>query len=165
MFVPARIVTGRSVLSRSVKQGTPRYVVSSCSPPESVSTAVGVGLQREEVEVADRLEHLHVRGDLHAGHRLAGPWMGGEHDRQLVGDRVQLRDHVTEQWPVDQRRAMQGHEQIVTRREPQPRRFAQIAEARLHRDEAVNHRVADEVDPIRGNARLREDCPGPRRSG
>ncbi len=31
-------VTGRSVFSRSVRQGTPSTVVSSCTPPESVST-------------------------------------------------------------------------------------------------------------------------------
>ncbi len=37
--MPARMVTGRSVLSRKVKQGIPRYVVSSWIPPESVSTA------------------------------------------------------------------------------------------------------------------------------
>lgn len=39
VFVPSVIVTGRSVLSRSVKQGTPRTVVSSWIPPESVSTS------------------------------------------------------------------------------------------------------------------------------
>src|SRR5690606_26303298 len=36
VFVPSLIVTGRSVLSRSVKQGTPSAVVSSWIPPESV---------------------------------------------------------------------------------------------------------------------------------
>ena len=36
---PGARVTGRSVLSRSVKHGTPRNVVSSWMPPESVSTA------------------------------------------------------------------------------------------------------------------------------
>ena len=38
MFVPSSIVTGRSVESRSVKQGTPRAEVSSWMPPESVRT-------------------------------------------------------------------------------------------------------------------------------
>lgn len=38
VFVPCVTVTGRSVLSRSVKQGTPRTVVSSWMPPESVRT-------------------------------------------------------------------------------------------------------------------------------
>ena len=37
-FVPNWIVAGRSVLSRSVRQFTPRTVVSSWIPPESVST-------------------------------------------------------------------------------------------------------------------------------
>lgn len=39
VFVPALTVTGRSVFSRSVKQGIPRYVLSSWIPPESVSAA------------------------------------------------------------------------------------------------------------------------------
>ena len=34
--MPTLTVTGRSVLSRNVKQGTPRTVVSSWMPPESV---------------------------------------------------------------------------------------------------------------------------------
>jgi len=38
VFVPCAIVIGRSVFSRSVKHGTPRAVVSSWSPPLSVST-------------------------------------------------------------------------------------------------------------------------------
>src|SRR5207245_6815524 len=37
-LVPQVTVAGRSVLSRSVKQGTPRIVVSSWIPPESVRT-------------------------------------------------------------------------------------------------------------------------------
>src|SRR5262249_10367996 len=37
-LVPSLIVTGRSVFSRSVTHATPRAVVSSCSPPESVRT-------------------------------------------------------------------------------------------------------------------------------
>jgi hypothetical protein len=38
-FVPSLTVAGRSVLSRSVRHGTPRKVVSSCTPPESVRTS------------------------------------------------------------------------------------------------------------------------------
>ena len=37
-FVPFVIVSGRSVLSRRVKHGTPSTVVSSVMPPESVIT-------------------------------------------------------------------------------------------------------------------------------
>jgi hypothetical protein len=36
LFVPSVTVIGRSVFFRSVKQGIPRYVVSSWIPPESV---------------------------------------------------------------------------------------------------------------------------------
>ena len=38
-FVPSVTVIGRSVLSRRVRHGTPSTVVSSCTPPESVSTS------------------------------------------------------------------------------------------------------------------------------
>ena len=38
MFVPISVVTGRSVEVRAVTHGTPRNVVSSWMPPESVST-------------------------------------------------------------------------------------------------------------------------------
>src|SRR5580658_546011 len=38
-LVPVQMVTGRSVLARAVRQGTPKKVVSSCIPPESVSTS------------------------------------------------------------------------------------------------------------------------------
>ena len=39
VLVPVSTVIGRSVLSLRVRQGIPRTVVSSCTPPESVSTA------------------------------------------------------------------------------------------------------------------------------
>ena len=38
VLVPCSAVIGRSVFSRKVMQGTPRAVVSSCTPPESVIT-------------------------------------------------------------------------------------------------------------------------------
>src|SRR2546421_305257 len=38
-FVPWVHVIGRSVLGRTVMHGTPRKVVSSCNPPESVTTS------------------------------------------------------------------------------------------------------------------------------
>src|SRR6267142_6619713 len=41
-FVPWEIVIGRSVFSRRVKQGTPRAVVSSWMPPESVKASVAL---------------------------------------------------------------------------------------------------------------------------
>ena len=53
-FVPSSHVIGRSVLSRSVRHGTPSAVVSSCRPPESVSTSC-VHVQAQHLEVAVRL--------------------------------------------------------------------------------------------------------------
>ena len=39
MFVPWVSVIGRSVFGRTVRHGTPKNVVSSCTPPESVMTS------------------------------------------------------------------------------------------------------------------------------
>ena len=38
VLVPSVTVTGRSVFSRKVMQGTPKAVVSSWMPPESLNT-------------------------------------------------------------------------------------------------------------------------------
>ena len=61
VFVPCVTVTGRSVLSRSVKHGTPSTVVSSWTPPESVTTAARLGLQREEAPVRLRVDEADAR--------------------------------------------------------------------------------------------------------
>ena len=67
---PSLIVIGRSVFGRSVRQGTRRNVVSSCSPPESVSTHAACLGETDAVEVADGLEEPHAAG---AGSRASSP--------------------------------------------------------------------------------------------
>ena len=54
-FVPSSIVTGRSVLGRTVRQGTPSQVVSSWIPPVAHHELRDVH-EREKIEVAERLE-------------------------------------------------------------------------------------------------------------
>jgi hypothetical protein len=44
-FVPSSIVTGRSVVVRSVRHGTPSAVVSYWIPPESVSTTAAAHIR------------------------------------------------------------------------------------------------------------------------
>src|ERR1043166_4444083 len=44
-FVPKVTVIGRSVPGRTVKQGTPKNVVSSCTPPESVITSPAASIK------------------------------------------------------------------------------------------------------------------------
>lgn len=48
ILVPSLTVIGRSVLSRSVRQGIPRMVVSSWIPPESVSTSDARDIRRRK---------------------------------------------------------------------------------------------------------------------
>ena len=55
------MVTGRSVLGRSVRHGTPSNVVSSWMPPESVIDGGRTADQAEEVQVAQRLDHPEPR--------------------------------------------------------------------------------------------------------
>ena len=45
-LVPSVRVTGRSVFSRTVTQGTPNTVVSSCMPPESVNTSFALSIKQ-----------------------------------------------------------------------------------------------------------------------
>ena len=81
-------VTGRSVLSRSVKHGIPSTVVSSWIPPESVTTAGGARLQRQEPRVRERRDELDTLcdGASRPPGALACPRMNREHDRDLARD-------------------------------------------------------------------------------
>jgi len=85
LLVPCVIVTGRSVLSRNVKQGTWRYVVSSWMPPESVNTAAAD--ECEEVDVPDWIRELHARGvKVLAVQPRTSPRMNRKHNRQATSD-------------------------------------------------------------------------------
>ena len=59
--MPWVIVIGRSVLGRTVRHGTPSTVVSSWIPPESVTTSADAADERQEVEVAERLDDAEAR--------------------------------------------------------------------------------------------------------
>ena len=62
-FVPWVKVTGRSVFSRRVIQGTPKIVVSSCTPPESVENDFGARHKMEKIEISQRRDE----SNSHAG--------------------------------------------------------------------------------------------------
>jgi hypothetical protein len=78
--------------------------------------------------------------------------MHGEEDRQIAAYLVEAGDDIGQQRPVDERRAVQGDEQIVAQLEAEGDCRVRVAEALLHRDERVDHRVADEVHPLVGDA-------------
>src|SRR2546429_1188314 len=64
-FVPWEMVMGRSVFSRSVRQGTPRAVVSSWMPPESVRTSLALlrrqrKSRRSEEHTSELQSRLHL---------------------------------------------------------------------------------------------------------
>ena len=67
----------------------------------------GVGLEREEVEVADRIDQRQPRAAAGAEH-LPGPGMNREDDRDQLRDTLQRRDRLAEQGTVDERRAGAG---------------------------------------------------------
>ena len=83
---------------------------------------------------------------------LAGPRVDREDDRHLVGDLGKPLDRLAEQRPVDEGRPVQGDEQVVAGLEPEPLRGSGGAEAVLERDQRVDHRVADEVHALVGDA-------------
>ena len=147
-FVPSVRVIGRSVLSRSVRQGTPSTVVSSCTPPESVSTSRADCLQRDEVEVAGRRDDPHPRRRPGAA-QLARP--PGDGRAAPAGSRGRSR-----RGPAAARRARPGRPRwpgrcSVTRpycpgRSPSP---ASVPPGRGPvgvRQQGVHHDVADQVD-------------------
>ena len=68
------------------------------------------------------------------------------------GERGELGHRLGQQRPVDQGRAVQGDEHEVARLDPEPRGGARGAEAVLERDQGVDHRVADEVHALLGDA-------------
>ena len=99
-FVPDVTVIGRSVDVRSVRHGTPRTVVSSWTPPESVSTTLGAGDQPDEVEVAERPgvddARLAREDPVDAGRlgACARPRMEREDDRNEAADDDDRAEHA-----------------------------------------------------------------------
>ena len=159
-FEPSLIVIGRSVFGRSVRHGTPSTVVSSCIPPESVSTHARPRPRPMTVEVAERLDRLHAAGGLSAPREaevrepLPRPRVDREDERQRAAT-------TSEQARHDRRRAtrasstfdgpVQRHEHVaratrgpgVRQRAPAPLEVA---------SERVDHHVADLADALLGDA-------------
>src|SRR5439155_516128 len=76
-FVPISTVTGRSVFSRSVRQGTPSAVVSSWMPPESVSTRRASAIRARKSTYPSGSTSFSPRGSNPAGSRArVRGWMG-----------------------------------------------------------------------------------------
>ena len=82
----------------------------------------GVGLQREEVEIADRVHQAQPLRDVRA-HHLPGPRMDREDDRDLGRDLGQRRGGVGQERRVDEGRAVERDEQVGAGLDPvTPRR-------------------------------------------
>ena len=171
VLVPIDTVTGRSVLSRSVRHGTPRKVVSSWMPPESVSTPA-----------ASRRAGSGTRGS-RAARARAGPASSasrpmrlhraaacaGAPGRRPAARARARRERVERVAPAAARRrapagaASRARTRPRSARARRPRPIASIRGA--HRHERVDHRVADVVDRV---ARARPRAAGsraPRASG
>ena len=65
---------------------------------------------------------------------------------------AQLGHRLAQQRAVDEGGTVQGHQREPARLDPEPRRGPQIPEAVLERDQGVDHRVADEVHALLGDA-------------
>ena len=116
----ASTVIGRSVFSRSVRHGTPRTVVSSWMPPESVRTRARGAEQRQELQVAERLDRGMSRRSacaiaspsaLQRAPRCAG---GPGRRRAGRGDAAQSAEQCAEAARVvDVGRSMEGHHGVA----------------------------------------------------
>ena len=75
--------------------------------------AGGARLEREELEVADRIGKAQPGRDGHRRHPLARPRMHREEHREVLRDRAELVDYVGQQVAVHQRRPVQRHQQVT----------------------------------------------------
>ena len=94
VFVPCVSVTGRSVLSRSVKHGTPSAVVSSWTPPESVTTAAAPACRDRNGVYGQRVRSSRTPGPVRepeVASRCARARVHREDDGQLGGRRARAR--------------------------------------------------------------------------
>jgi hypothetical protein len=78
--------------------------------------------------------------------------MHGENDGQRLGDPGQLPHRLGQKRPVHECRPVQRDDQVLALRETVVRGRAERVDAVAHRDERVDHRVADVVDPGRAPA-------------
>ena len=69
-----------------------------------------IGLQREELEIADGREKADVGVPLERGDALPRPRMHREDDRNALGDCLELLEHLGKKRSVHEGRAMQGDE-------------------------------------------------------
>ena len=111
-----------------------------------------VGLQRKELEVAGRFDQLQSRRDLGLGGQAgAGPGVDREEDRHVLGYGVQGCDSFKEERSVDEGGAVEGHQQVAAGLQSVLAAGLQRPETVFERDQAVDHRVADEVDLVPGD--------------
>src|SRR5215207_5713008 len=104
----------------------------------------GVGLEREEVQVSGGVRERQPRRRPLAEH-LSGPRVDREDDRHRGRDALQRDDRVAEQRAVDERRPVQGDEQVGARLDAERAGGATVAKPVLEGDQRVDHRVADEA--------------------
>ncbi len=122
------------------------------------------GDEAEELDVAGR------RQKRHAGHidaepveRVPGARVHREDHRELARERTQGTHGVSEQRPVDQRRPVHRHHHVPAELDAVPGGRAECLDPAAHRDQGVDHRVADVVDPLRRMALVEQVRPRLRR--
>jgi hypothetical protein len=74
--------------------------------------------------------------------------MGGKDHRHFLGQLLELLHGFEQQRGVDQRRPVQGDDDVVARVHPGALRCACGRDAFAHRDERVDHRVPDVVNLV-----------------
>jgi hypothetical protein len=149
VLVPSATVMGRSVLSRRVRQGIPRTVVSSLHPAGVGQDDARVRLEVHEVEVARGVDEGDPGRVGAPGQLLARPRVHREDQGAFGGDRPQGAQQVVQHTGVvDVGGPVQRDEPIapglqaeLVQRRPCPRPLDVC-------QQGVHHHVPDEVDLV-----------------
>ena len=159
-LVPRRTVIGRSVFSRSVKHGTPSTDVSSCNPPESVSTTAAP-LTREIVsrygcgprQISRSWPGAMQVGDATSLRHRYRPRVNRKHQRQITGEIEEQANEARERGRVvNIGRPVESDNAVFSIRETKFFRGAFFPGGWKMHQQRVDHDVPDQSNAFIGHA-------------
>ena len=169
VFVPIETVIGRSVFARSVKHGSAEVRRLLLDPARVGEHARRAGDEAQELDVADAARAAAAgrgRGRSPAPRaRRASAGAPGRRPAAASDNAASCAHRLRQQRAVDERRPVQRDDEVLAALEPVRLRRAGVLDPLPHRDERVDHRVADVVDRRSPGSPRRAGCRAPRASG